>query len=209
MRFALARWLNDLMPLAPLYAALALTVWIGGLGPALVPAILGYLACYYFFFAPFNTFGGWDARNILGLLLHLFTSTSIILIGMTARAARQKLEEQQARLLASEESARTARDRAETALAAIREGQRHKDEFLATLAHELRNPLAPIRNMLEVLKQDGDGSAREHARDIIERQTVRLIRLVDDLLDTSRITLGKLDLRKERIELGAVLNQAL
>lgn len=91
-----------------------------------------------------------------------------------------------------------------------READRRKDEFLATLAHELRNPLAPIRNATEMLKlAQGDPEARARATDMIERQTVHLVRLVDDLLDLSRVNSAKIELRREPVELAKVIQQAL
>ena len=86
---------------------------------------------------------------------------------------------------------------------ALREADRRKDEFLATLAHELRNPLAPIRNSLQILKMPRRRAAGvERSRDMMERQVQHLVRLVDDLLDVSRVMRGKIELRKERVELG-------
>ena len=85
-----------------------------------------------------------------------------------------------------------------------------KDEFLATLAHELRNPLAPLRSGLEVIKLVSDGTGTiEEIRSMMERQLTHMVRLVDDLLDISRISRGKLELRKERIALAEVLQNAL
>jgi PAS domain S-box-containing protein len=93
---------------------------------------------------------------------------------------------------------------------ALRDADRRKDEFLATLAHELRNPLAPIRNSLEILKMPRvDTEVADHARDVMERQVHHLVRLVDDLLDVSRIMRGKIVLRKERIELATVVARAV
>lgn len=93
---------------------------------------------------------------------------------------------------------------------ALKESDRRKDEFLATLAHELRNPLAPISNSLEILKRSGDEPAhRMQAYAAIERQLNHLVRLVDDLLDISRITRDKLQLRKSVIELAPVIREAL
>src|SRR5262249_50882719 len=83
-----------------------------------------------------------------------------------------------------------------------------KDEFLATLAHELRNPLAPIRNALHVLRLAGDGPQSESVHEMLDRQVTHLIRLVDDLLEVARITSGKIELRRERIALGDVVRQA-
>ena len=92
----------------------------------------------------------------------------------------------------------------------IREGDRRKDEFLAMLAHELRNPLAPILNAIHYMRAETvDLSAVEQARDIAERQVRHLARLVDDLLDVSRISSGKIQLRKESIELADVVNRAV
>jgi signal transduction histidine kinase/DNA-binding response OmpR family regulator len=92
----------------------------------------------------------------------------------------------------------------------LRETDRRKDEFLATLAHEMRNPLAPIRNGLQIMRLSGsDEAAVEQARGIMERQLSQMVRLIDDLLDVSRITRGKLDLRKERVELTDVLRNAI
>jgi len=92
----------------------------------------------------------------------------------------------------------------------IREGDRRKDEFLAMLAHELRNPLAPILNAIHYMRDETvDLSAVEQARDIAERQVRHLARLVDDLLDVSRISSGKIQLRKESIALADVVNRAV
>ena len=92
----------------------------------------------------------------------------------------------------------------------LRDTNRHKDEFLATLAHELRNPLAPIRNGLQLMKLAGEQVAIiEQARSMMERQLTQMVRLVDDLMDVSRISRGKLELRKERVPLAAVLNSAV
>jgi PAS domain S-box-containing protein len=101
----------------------------------------------------------------------------------------------------------TARKRAETELA---EANRRKDDFLAMLAHELRNPLAPVLNGLKVLRlEQAVGPNGQQAIGMIERQAKHLTRLVDDLLDVSRITTGKVSLRKERVELRTVVEHAV
>jgi PAS domain S-box-containing protein len=93
---------------------------------------------------------------------------------------------------------------------ALRSADQQKDEFIATLAHELRNPLAPIRNALEIMRLLGSPSEKHTAmRDMIDRQTRHLTRLVDDLLEISRVTRGKLELRTERVNLSGPLNDAI
>jgi signal transduction histidine kinase/CheY-like chemotaxis protein len=110
----------------------------------------------------------------------------------------QRVKERTAALRASQEE--------------LQEAARRKDEFLAVLAHELRNPLAPLRNALEILRlADGEGAAGkdQELKAMMHRQVRYLVRLVDDLLEVSRITRGKLQLRKEWVELIQVVESAL
>lgn len=94
--------------------------------------------------------------------------------------------------------------------AELHEAERRRDEFLATLAHELRNPLAPIRNATEIMKfADADPARVAAARALIERQLVHLVHLIDDLLDVSRITSGRLRLRVDRMRLFEALELAV
>jgi signal transduction histidine kinase len=93
---------------------------------------------------------------------------------------------------------------------ALQDTAKRKDEFLATLAHELRNPLAPIRNSVAIMRLAGDDpAATTNAREIIERQVTNMVRLVDDLLDLSRISLGKIKLQLERLEIDNILQSAI
>jgi PAS domain S-box-containing protein len=92
----------------------------------------------------------------------------------------------------------------------LADAHRRKDEFLAMLSHELRNPLAPIVNALHVLRlQDGQDPLQEEARGVIERQVRHLSRLVNDLLEVSRITTGRIRLQLERVALGGIVEQAV
>ena len=93
---------------------------------------------------------------------------------------------------------------------ALLEADRRKDEFLATLAHELRNPLAPIRNAVRILDSDAaDERQRKWGREVIARQVQRMSLLLDDLLDVSRITRGQLELKKDYVDLKSVVNVAV
>jgi PAS domain S-box-containing protein len=91
----------------------------------------------------------------------------------------------------------------------LRDAHRRKDEFLATLAHELRNPLAPIRNSLTLLRMAEVGDEPRRLLEIVARQVEQMVRLVDDLLEVSRITRNKIELRRERVTLSAVLHAAV
>ncbi len=134
-------------------------------------------------------------------------------VGYLVETFNAMLAEVGRRAAALEESNRTLehemseRRNAETALLAA---DKRKDEFLATLAHELRNPLAPLRNALEILRIAGPNlSAAQSAREMMDRQLKQLVRLVDDLLDVSRITTGKLRVNQDQVELQTVIQNAL
>ncbi|HET7526258.1 MAG TPA: PAS domain S-box protein [Burkholderiaceae bacterium] len=95
--------------------------------------------------------------------------------------------------------------------AALRRADRAKDDFIATLAHELRNPLAPIRNAVGIMRHGDQANPQQLAwcRDIIERQVVQMTRLLEDLLDVSRVTRNKIELRRERLDLMRAVEQAI
>ncbi len=130
--------------------------------------------------------------------------TLISVVRSALRARRHQYDIRDAlveRRRAAEELARQA--------AQLREADRRKDEFLATLAHELRNPLAPVRTGLEVLKRMPNSEAASRAREMMDRQIGQMVRLIDDLMDVSRITLGKVTLKKERLMLRTVIDAAI
>jgi two-component system CheB/CheR fusion protein len=95
-------------------------------------------------------------------------------------------------------------------VAELAEADRHKNEFLAMLAHELRNPLAPIRNAVQILKMPGaDRRTIDQAREMMDRQLQHLVRLVDDLLDVSRIMRGKISLDRQPVDLATIVGRAV
>ncbi|HEX3127377.1 MAG TPA: ATP-binding protein [Thermoanaerobaculia bacterium] len=111
-----------------------------------------------------------------------------------------------ARLADTEETMRELQRRADELAAA----ERRKDQFLAMLAHELRNPLAPIRNAVELMRQvETNDPSFQSSREMVERQVKHLARLVDDLLDVSRINQGSIRLRKEVVDLGTIVQRAV
>lgn len=127
-----------------------------------------------------------------------------------------KRQEVEAQLRQAKEMAERRADEAEEARAAVkdREHRLHyeaqlKDEFLATLAHELRNPLAPLRNVAEILRMEQLSETGRHATGVMERQISQLVRLIDDLMDVSRITRGQLTLRKSRVDLRSIIESAV
>jgi signal transduction histidine kinase len=122
---------------------------------------------------------------------------------------RQEVARQRDELrIATEENAKLLMETQQYA-AALKENDRRKDEFLATLAHELRNPLAPICNGLQILRQAPNDDIGEKVREMMHRQLAHMVRLIDDLLDMSRVSKGKIELRKERVELQVVIESAL
>jgi signal transduction histidine kinase/DNA-binding response OmpR family regulator len=113
-------------------------------------------------------------------------------------------------LLSSEVTERVqAEERLRNAAQALADSDRRKTEFLATLAHELRNPLAPLRNGLHVLRLSRDERARSRTWEMMERQLSHMVRLIDDLLDIARLSTGKIELRRRRVLLTQVVQTAL
>lgn len=134
-------------------------------------------------------------------------------IGVLVEAFNDMLSEVERRAKALEDSNRSLEHEMGIRLAAedaLRLADRRKDEFLATLAHELRNPLAPLINSLRLLQlPDSSARTRENAQTVMERQLRQMVRLVDDLLDVSRITTGKLAITRERVDIQSVMQDAV
>jgi signal transduction histidine kinase len=123
---------------------------------------------------------------------------------LTEVSHRRRVEEQLLKLNLELE------DRVEQRMSELKDAHRRKDEFLATLAHELRNPLAPIRNALQILKTNPFMAETTHQiAEVMDRQVHHLVRLIDDLLDVSRVMGGKIELRKEPVELASAVSSAV
>ncbi|HET9220835.1 MAG TPA: CheR family methyltransferase, partial [Terriglobia bacterium] len=134
------------------------------------------------------------------------------IIGVISTHWRNPYEPEESALRLIDILARQAADLIERNKAeeALRESDRRKSEFIAVLAHELRNPLSPIRSALEIIQNTASTVEDVHAATaMMERQVGQVVRLVDDLLDMSRISRGKVELRKEPIDVGLVINQAV
>jgi signal transduction histidine kinase/CheY-like chemotaxis protein len=187
--------LGSIFELPTVFSAVAVAAWFGGPVPAIITAVAGYLAADYLFMEPRGSVGG-SPEFLAGIGLYLVSCAVIIFLGMRGRRAEIRRRQAEQKLLGL--------------VGQLQEAGRTKDEFLATLAHELRNPLAPIRNASFLLKQqEPPDSDAQWARQVIDRQSAHLSRLVDDLLDVSRITRGKVDLRRERTSISTVVGSAV
>jgi signal transduction histidine kinase/CheY-like chemotaxis protein len=141
--------------------------------------------------------------TVLERPVRVTTLVSAVRAALKARRRQYELRDQMDAVREGERRLRRAKDELE-------EVNRRKDEFLATLAHELRNPLAPIRNAVQILALRGSPDPEAaRVREMIGRQVNQLVRLVDDLLDLSRIGRGKLTLRKDRVAVQTVIQQAV
>ena len=162
---------------------------------------------------------GDEGHLMMGFLAAVFTAATLTTTWRFHRVIESslKLRFDNQDLIASLQTAkneaesvtRELEQRVRERTAKLTEVDQRKDEFLATLAHELRNPLAPIRFALESLKPGTPPTAAARARDVIERQVAQLVRLVDDLLDVSRITANKIQLRREPHDLARLMETAV
>jgi signal transduction histidine kinase len=141
-----------------------------------------------------------DAFN--DMLLEIETRTAVL------ETTNQELEIESAERKRAREEVLQLNEKLEQKVQELREKDRNKDDFLATLAHELRNPLAPIRTGLELIR-NVDEIKRNEIYEILERQTHHLVRLVDDLMDVSRISRGKVSLQNEVVVFDDVLKVAI
>jgi signal transduction histidine kinase len=189
IRALLAPLLGTQAPLLPFVLGIFAAAYLGGRGPAMLASVLTpILATLWFTNWPQDAPPTqWIAHVVFFLLIAMLSS--------------QLMHELQKRSRTEREALAIAASHAQ----ALREADRRKDEFLAMLAHELRNPLAPIRNAGEILSRNlpADVPMRT-AVHTIERQVTHLTRLVDDLLDVSRITRGRIELRRRPIPVADI-----
>jgi signal transduction histidine kinase/CheY-like chemotaxis protein len=195
LRWALSPWLGASVPYITLFGATAVAVWVGGWRPAALATAIGYVGAKTAFFESAASLPPAGFADWTELVLFTISNALIIGLGESMRRARDLYRGSELEL----------RDRA----AQLQRADAHKSQFLAVLSHELRNPLAPLRNGLTLLKLKASAVPTEKTVDMMERQVNQLTRLIDDLLDVSRIDRGKLELRKQRIALDAVARAAI
>jgi signal transduction histidine kinase len=158
--------------------------------------VLGFLASDYFFIEPRRAFGVTTPQQLVSVATYLISCAVVIGFGEGMRRARERAHSHVAMLQENQRQ--------------LERAERHKDQFLAMLAHELRNPLAAIRNAFYVMQaRPGVDPDRRELAAIIGRQSQLMMRLIDDLLDISRIAAGRLHLEKACISLQKVLAAAL
>jgi len=201
----------------PLMVSVVLAAWVGGLGPGLLATALGLGGAVLFLPNPLGHVPLPSAQVALMLGRSVVLGVLISVIFETLHRTRRRLERERAQL----QSEIRRRDDAENLVRHLNEdlsrreeallvADRRKDEFLATLAHELRNPLAPLMNGLHLIRLGGgDPNLVTQSREMMERQVGQMVHLIDDLLDVSRITQGKLTLRLERLDLARVVRGAI
>jgi signal transduction histidine kinase len=180
IRFSLDAVLGEHLIFSVYYLAVTVAAWAGGLWPALATAVVSSLIANYLFSMPLGSLQINSPEEFFALVLFLSVST---VIGTLAEMSLQ-------------------------ALARARDAERQKDDFLAILAHELRNPLAVIFYANRVGYQTGTKSTRDRS-EIIERQVQQLNQMIDDLLDISRVTRGKFQLEFEAIDAASIIDGAI
>ena len=188
LRWFLDPWLGVTIPFVTLYGAVAISVWFGGVGPAVLAMVLGYAIANVRYITEAGHFQVHGPTNAISLVLFAVSCSLIIVLGEAMRRARDRYRASELELI------QKARE--------LERANASKSEFLAMLSHELRNPLAPLRTGLALLRlKQLDAAARE-THQMMDRQITQLARLIDDLLDLSRIDRGKMEMRRDRIALG-------
>jgi signal transduction histidine kinase/ActR/RegA family two-component response regulator len=203
IRLAVSGTVGDYAPTISFTIAVMIAAWYGGLRPGLLATALSVLAADYLFIPTRHSFEVVGMSGAVSLAVLAFAGTLISLLCESLHRTRRRLEAEQELLQHSAELQTQMRE-------AIAESDRRKDEFLATLAHELRNPLAPVRNASHILRARMPPTPElQWARDVIERQVTQMSRLIDDLMDVARISRGTIELRREHVALDEVVRVAV
>jgi signal transduction histidine kinase/ActR/RegA family two-component response regulator len=203
IRIAVSGTVGNFAPIVSFTIAITIAAWYGGFGPGLLATGLSFLAADYLYHPNHHTFEVDSVTSAVALGVLVFAGLLISLLCESLHGTRRRLEAEQELLRQSVELQRHMQE-------ALAESDRRKDEFLATLAHELRNPLAPVRNAIHILRARLPPTPElQWARDVIDRQVTQMARLIDDLMDVSRITRGTFELRRERVSLVEVVRLAV
>jgi signal transduction histidine kinase/ActR/RegA family two-component response regulator len=203
VRLEISDTVGNFSPIVAFTISIVIAAWYGGLRPGLLATVLSTLAADYLYTPRRHSFEISTPSGAVALGVLCFAGVLISLLCESLHRTRRRLEAEQENLRQSIELQRKMRD-------ALTESDRRKDEFLATLAHELRNPLAPIRSATHILRAMLPPTPQLHwARDVIDRQVTQMARLIDDLMDVSRITRGVFDLRREHVALDEVIRGAV
>jgi len=195
LRWFMLPWVGYMFPFATVFGAVAIAVWIGGWKPATLAAAVGFVGASVLFLDPAGAFTIQGAGNALGALSYWASCALIIGLGHAMREARDRYKRLEAEV----------RERATD----LQRADANKSRFLAVLSHELRNPMAPLLNGLTLLNMEPDHAVAAPIRAMMGRQIDHLRRLIDDLLDVSRIDRGKLELERERISVDAFVRHAV
>jgi signal transduction histidine kinase/ActR/RegA family two-component response regulator len=175
----------------------------GGWKPGFLTTGLCSVGVIFFLLPPYYTFRVSKLTDVARLLAYIVAGLAISLLCESLKRAWARIEERQNRLV--EEIAERRK-----AVEQLREADRRKDEFLATLAHELRNPLAPLSNAVQLWSLlENNAAEMAGLRLMMKRQLDQMTRLIDDLLDVSRINRGKISLRTTQVDLSTVVSEAI
>lgn len=201
-RFALGLLLPSGFPFLTFFPAVLMAAMLTGLGPSLLVSLLSVLSAWYWFLQPVPGF----SLETPQLIAVVFFSVILLVDCLVIHGLKTALR----RVSFAERKYRHAQTELLQREAMLRTADEQKDVFLATLAHELRNPLSPIRSAAELirLRQPVDPSIRQ-AGAVIERQVQHMAHLVDDLLDISRLTRNTIELRPETLDLRSVIDYAV